>query len=98
VAVSINEDNLKEGLLGLVVALVEIIQELLERQALRRMEGGRLTEDEIERLGQSLYELDEAIERIKRENGIEDSVESVREGLDNVADELLDMFRSTAED
>jgi len=95
VAVSINEDNLKEGLLGLVVALVEIIQELLERQALRRMEGGRLTEDEIERLGQSLYELDEAIERIKRENGIEDSVESVREGLDNVADELLDMFRST---
>lgn len=94
-AVSINEDNLKEGLLGLVVALVEIIQELLERQALRRMEGGRLTEDEIERLGQSLYELDEAIERIKRENGIEDSVESVREGLDNVADELLDMFRST---
>lgn len=97
-AVSINEDNLKEGLLGLVVALVEIIQELLERQALRRMEGGRLTEDEIERLGQSLYELDEAIERIKRENGIEDSVESVREGLDNVADELLDMFRSTAED
>jgi len=95
VAVSINEDNLKEGLLGLVVALVEIIQELLERQALRRMEGGRLTEDEIERLGQSLYELDEAIERIKRENGIEHSVESVREGLDDVADELLDVFRST---
>ena len=94
-AVSINEDNLKEGLLGLVVALVEIIQELLERQALRRMEGGRLTEDEIERLGQSLYELDEAIERIKRENGIEHSVESVREGLDDVADELLDVFRST---
>ena len=41
--IKVDEDNLKQGLLGLVVALVEIIKEALERQALRRIETGRLT-------------------------------------------------------
>ncbi len=45
-AIRLDEKNLKSGLLGLVVALVEIIQELLERQALRRIEGGSLSEIE----------------------------------------------------
>jgi len=89
-ALEVNEGNLKQGLLGLVVALVEIIQETLERQAIRRMEGGRLTEGEIERLGNALIELDEALERIKRENGIEGTVKSVRDGLDRIADDVLD--------
>ena len=88
-ALEVDEGNLKQGLLGLVVALVEIIQETLERQAIQRMEGGRLTEEEVERLGNALIELDEALERIKRENGIEESVKSVRQGLDQIADDVL---------
>lgn len=88
-AIEINEDNLKQGLLGLVVALAEIIKEVLEHQALRRMESGRLTEEEVERLGSALIELDEALERIKQENGIEEGVGSVREGLDRVADDVI---------
>ncbi len=56
-AIRLDEKNLKSGLLGLVVALVEIIQELLERQALRRIEGGSLSDMEVERLGESLCEL-----------------------------------------
>ena len=88
-ALEVDEGNLKHGLLGLVVALVEIIQETLERQAIRRMEGGRLTEEEIERLGNALIELDEALERIKKENGIEEAVKSVREGLDRIADDVV---------
>lgn len=88
-AIEINEDNLKQGLLGLVVALAEIIKEVLEHQALRRMESGKLTDAEVERLGSALIELDEALERIKRENGIEEGVRSVREGLDQVADEVI---------
>ena len=60
-AIHIDEENLKEGLLGLVVALVEIIEEVLERQAIRRMEGGRLSDEEMERLGDALAELDEAL-------------------------------------
>jgi hypothetical protein len=87
--VKIEEDNLKEGLLGLTVALVEILEEVLERQAIRRMEGGRLSEEEAERLGKALEDLRAATERIKAENGIEDAVKAVRDGLDSVADEAI---------
>ena len=88
--VNVNEDNLKQGLLGLVVALVEIIQELLERQALRRIEGGKLSDEEIERLGGALSDLNEALENIKKDNDLEEAVSSVRDGLDQVADDVID--------
>jgi len=90
--VKIDEDNLKQGLLGLVVALVEIIQEVLERQAVRRMEGGRLSDQEIERLGLALSELNEALDSIKKDNDLEDAVSSVRDSLDQAADEVIDKF------
>ncbi|MDD4162279.1 MAG: gas vesicle protein K [Methanothrix sp.] len=90
--INLDEKNLKNGLLGLVVALVEIVQELLERQAMRRIEGGSLSDAEVERLGQSLCELSESLEKIKTDNDIEDAVLSVRDGLDEAADELLEKF------
>jgi DNA-binding PucR family transcriptional regulator len=96
--INLDEENLKEGLLGLVVALVEIIQELLERQALRRIESGSLSEAEVERLGEALYELKEALDRIKADNGIEDAVRSVRDGLDQVAEDLTAPFLSRPEE
>ena len=68
--IEIDEKNLKHGVLGLVIALVEIIKDALKLQAVRRMEGGSLTEEEIERLGQALMDLDAAIEEIKEEQGI----------------------------
>ena len=46
-----------QGLAGVVLALVELIRQLLERQAVRRMEGGSLTEEEVERMGRALMEL-----------------------------------------
>jgi len=88
--VDIDEKNLKHGVLGLVIALVEIIKDALNLQAIKRMEGGSLTEEEIERLGQALMELDAAIEEIKQEQGIIESVRSVRDGLDEVVDDVLD--------
>jgi len=88
--IDIDEKNLKHGVLGLVVALVEIIKDALRLQALRRMEGGSLTEDETNRLGEALMDLDTAIEEMKIEQGITESVKSVRDGLDNIVDELLD--------
>lgn len=91
-SVNIDEDNLKYGLLGLVVALVEIIQEVLERQAVRRMEKKSLSEEEIERLGSALADLKEALNNIKKDYDLEDVVRSVRGGLDQVADEALDKF------
>jgi len=88
--VDIDEKSLKHGVLGLVIALVEIIRDALKLQAMRRMEGGSLTEEEMERLGQALMDLDIAIEEIKEEQGIVEAVKSVRDGLDGIADDLLD--------
>ena len=88
--VDIDEKSLKHGVLGLVIALVEIIRDALNLQAIRRMEGGSLTEEEMERLGQALMELDAAIEEIKQEQGIVESVKSVRDSLDEIVDDILD--------
>jgi len=89
-AIHIEEKNLKHGVLGLVIALVEIIRDALKLQAIRRMEGGSLTEEEMERLGEALMDLDTAIEEIKEEQGIAESVKAVRDGLDDIVDDLLD--------
>ena len=80
-------------MLGLVVALVEIIKEALERQALRRIESGKLSADEEARLGGALADLDEALEHIKKENDLEDVVKSVNDGLTEVADIFLNPER-----
>jgi hypothetical protein len=88
--IKIDEENLKAGLLGLVVTLVEVIEEVLEREALRRMEAGRLNEGEIERLGRGLMELDKALERIKAENDIEETVRSLRVDLDRLVEDTID--------
>ena len=86
----IDEDNLKQGVLGLVVALVEIIRDALRTQAFKRVDSGDLSEAECERLGKTLTELDVALEEIKEEQGIEESVRAVRDGLDSIVEEVLD--------
>jgi hypothetical protein len=90
--VEIKEDNLKQGVLGLVVALVEIVRDALRLQALKRMEGGSLTEVECERLGQTMMKLDIALEQIKEEQGIIESVQSVRDGLDDLVNDMLEQL------
>lgn len=86
--IKIEEDKLKEGLLGLVIALVEIIAEVLKLQAIRRIEDG-LSLESTERLGQNIFEIFQAIEQIKKEQGIEESVNMIRENLDDVIDDFL---------
>ena len=90
--IDIDEDNLKHGLLGLVVAIVEIIRDALKHQALRRMEGGSLKDEEIERLGMALEDIDIAIEQMKEEQGIDETVKSVRDGLDDIVDDVLNQM------
>ncbi len=87
-AIKIEEEKLKEGLLGLVVALVEIIAEVLKLQAIRRMNEG-LSPECVERLGQSIFDIFETIDQIKKEQGLEESVNAIRENLDSVIDEFL---------
>ncbi|MBI5590036.1 MAG: gas vesicle protein K [Deltaproteobacteria bacterium] len=91
-AINLDEDNLKQGILGLVVALVQIIRDALRLQAMKRMDGGGLTEDEIDRLGRTLMDMDEVIEDIIREQGITETVRSVRNGLDSLVDDFLDQM------
>ena len=87
---NIDEGNLKQGVLGLVIALVEIIQDALKTQAFKRMELGHLSEAEMSRLGESLMELDVALDQIKEEHGVAEAVKNVRDGLDDIVDEVLD--------
>lgn len=88
--IKIDENNLKQGVLGLVVALVEVIRDALKIQAMKRIESGILTDEECERLGKALMDLDIAIEGIKEEQGLTESVQSVRDGLDDLVDEVID--------
>jgi hypothetical protein len=92
--VNVDEKNLKHAVLGLVIAIVEIIRDALRLQAFKRMEGGSLTEEEMERLGRALSDLDTAIEEIKEEQGVGESVNSVRDGLDRIVDEVIDKLVS----
>jgi hypothetical protein len=89
-AINIDEKNLKHGVLGLVIALVEVIKDTLKIQALKRIESGVLSEEECERLGKALLELDNALEEIKVEQGIGEAVRAVRDGLDEVVDSVID--------
>ncbi|MEK7689078.1 MAG: gas vesicle protein K [Deltaproteobacteria bacterium] len=91
--IDIDKGNLKQGVLGLVIAVVEIIRDILKTQAVRRMDGEGLTNEEVERLGRTLMELDRVIEEIKEDYGVSESVKSVRDSLDNLANGMVSGIR-----
>ena len=63
---NIDPDKIKNGLGQLVLTLVKLLHELLERQALRRIDAGSLSEEEIERLGLTLLLQTQEIERLRK--------------------------------
>jgi hypothetical protein len=65
-----DRDDLARGLGQLVLTLVELVRQLMERQAVRRVEAGGLSDDEIERLGRGLMELEERMDQLKDEFGL----------------------------
>ena len=69
---NLNPESVKNGLGQLVLTLVKLLHELLERQALRRIDGGSLSEEEIERLGLTLMRQAEEIERLRKEFGLDE--------------------------
>ncbi|MHB0970392.1 MAG: gas vesicle protein K [Thermoanaerobaculia bacterium] len=70
--ISADPEAVENGLARLVLAIVELVRRLLEKQALRRMDAGNLTDAEIERLGESLMKLEEKMEELKKHFGLED--------------------------
>lgn len=64
-------DDIETGVSQLVLTLVEFIRQVLEHQAVRRMEGGTLTEDEMESLGLALMRLEERLDVVRQVFGLE---------------------------
>jgi hypothetical protein len=65
-------EHVERGLAGLVLTVVDLLRELMERQALRRMEAGTLNDDEVERLGHAFMKLNERVDELKDEFGLTD--------------------------
>ena len=69
---NLDANNTKNGLGQLVLTLVKLLHELLERQAIRRIEAGSLSDQQIERLGLTLMRQAQEIERLRNEFGLEE--------------------------
>lgn len=69
--IDLDPADIERGLAGLVLTLVEFLRQVLERQAIRRMEGGSLSDDEVERVGLALMRLEEKIGEIANQFGLD---------------------------
>ncbi len=67
-----NPKNVEKGLAKLVLTLVELIRKLLEKQAMRRIEGRSLSDEEIERVGETLMKLENKMKELKEIFGLKD--------------------------
>lgn len=63
-------ESVEKGLVQLVLTLVELLRQLMERQAIRRMDAGGLSDEDIERLGQTLMLLDEKMTELRDHFGL----------------------------
>ena len=70
--ISADPEIVENGLAKLVLSIVELVRRLLERQALRRMDAGNLSDEEIERLGNALMKLEEKMAELKQVFGLSD--------------------------
>src|SRR4051812_24286478 len=70
--VQADPENVERGLAALVLTVVELLRQLMERQALRRVEAGGLDDATIERLGSTLMALEERMNELKEVFGLDD--------------------------
>jgi len=54
-------EDIEQGLAKLVLSVIELLRQLLERQAIRRMEGGTLSDEQVEQMGEALMKLEAKI-------------------------------------
>lgn len=64
--ISLDPEKVEKGLSQLVLSILELVRQLIHKQALRRIEGGSLSEDQIEKLGVTLMRLETQMEELKR--------------------------------
>ncbi len=70
--VNADGEKLERGLAQLVMTVIELLRQLMERQAVHRMEAGGLTAEEVERLGKTFMALAERMEELKQSFGLTD--------------------------
>jgi hypothetical protein len=70
--INADPDKVEQGLARLVLTLIELLRKVLEHQAIRRMDGGSLSEAEVERLGLALLKLSERMEQLKETFDLKD--------------------------
>ena len=70
--VNADPEQVERGLAQLVLTLIELLRQLMERQALARMEQGGLSEEEIDRLGDTFMKLEKRMQELKAHFGLED--------------------------
>lgn len=68
--VNIKAEDVKNGLVQLVLTLVKLLHELLEKQALRRIESGHMTEADCEKMGLALMRQSEQIDQLRQMFGL----------------------------
>ena len=69
--IAADPENVEKGLAQLVLTLIELLRQLMERQALHRMEAGNLTDEQIERLGETFMKLEQRMDELVEHFGIE---------------------------
>jgi hypothetical protein len=84
--IALDPETVQHDLAKLVLSLVETVRQLLERQALRRVDGGRLSPAQIEQMGLTLMRLEERMEELKSQFGL--SGEELRLDLGHLIDGL----------
>jgi hypothetical protein len=70
--INADPDKVEQGLARLVLTLIELLRRVLEHQAVRRMDAGSLSDEEVERLGLALLKLSERMDELKGTFGLSD--------------------------
>ena len=71
--IDVDPEGVEQGLAQLVLTLIEFLRQVLERQAVRRMEGGSLSDEEVERVGLALMKLEDKVHELAEQFGLRPS-------------------------
>jgi hypothetical protein len=70
--INADPERVEQGLARLVLTVIELLREVLEHQAIRRMDGGTLSDTEVEKLGMALLKLNQRMDELKTQFGLTD--------------------------
>lgn len=92
--IDLDGEDAADGLIALVVAVIELLVATMEREAVRRMDSGRLSDDDVERLGTRLASIESELDRIKADADVRQDVEEIRAQLNGLVDDAVRGFET----